>query len=158
MDCPARRLGAGQRHHPRRLRDDVKSGGVPDISIRIVQENPTTTALYWPLIPIPLPPNARIRSEASQCRQHVPCWARIGGRGPMAQQVCVVVSAAERSRWLQSRATVIGRASMSNGRASCALWRIGSRGGAEHRRQPPKDPQVWQGADRVIDEPEEVGG
>jgi hypothetical protein len=37
---------------------------------------------------------------------------------------------------------------MSNGRASCALWRGVSR---------PKDPQAWQGADRVIDEPEEVG-
>jgi hypothetical protein len=76
----------------------------------------------------------------------------------MAQQVCVVVSAAERSSWLQSRATVIGRASMSNGRASCALWRIGSRGGAEHRRQPAKGPaSLAQGADRVIDETEEVG-
>jgi hypothetical protein len=32
MGCPVRRLGAGQRHHPRRLRDDVKPGGVPNTS------------------------------------------------------------------------------------------------------------------------------
>ena len=76
----------------------------------------------------------------------------------MAQQLCVVVSAAERSSWLQSRATVIGRASMSNGRASCSLRRIGSRGDAEHRRQAAKGPaSLAQGADRVIDETEEVG-
>ena len=77
---------------------------------------------------------------------------RIGGRGTMAQQVCVVVSAAERSSWLQSRATVIGAQvcrARFGGSAAGAAQSIGvSR---------PKDPQAWQGADRVIDEPEEVG-
>jgi hypothetical protein len=44
----------------------------------------------------------------------------------MAQQVCVVLSAADREQLATIAATAIGRASTSSGRASCSPRRIGS--------------------------------